>query len=79
MTDRKDSASGLGIVGYDAYEFVVADLGTPQGRAFARRHGIVAGQVLFLQPDGQARRATAIPADAPALRALLDRQLAAME
>jgi 4-hydroxyphenylpyruvate dioxygenase len=26
MNDRNDSASGLGIVGYDAYEFVVADL-----------------------------------------------------
>ncbi|MGD9253536.1 MAG: VOC family protein [Holophagae bacterium] len=26
MNDRKDKASGLGIVGYDAYEFVVADL-----------------------------------------------------
>jgi hypothetical protein len=59
--------------------FVVADLGTPQGRALANRFGLVDGQAVFLKPDGQPLLVTRIPGDGRELRALLDYKLAAAE
>jgi len=61
------------------YEFVVADLGVPQGRAFASRSRMVEGQAIFLNQDGEPLLVTGIPADEQALRRLLDSQLVAME
>lgn len=39
---------------YDSrLDFVVADLGMPQGRAFANRYQLVNGQAIFMKQDGQ--------------------------
>ena len=59
--------------------FVVADLGTPQGRAFANRFALLDGQAVFLKPDGQPLRVTRIPGDERELRTRLDYKLAAVE
>jgi hypothetical protein len=65
---------------YDSrLDFVVADLGIPQGRAFANRYQLVDGQAMFLKQDGQPLRTTSIPADERELRSRLDSQLAAVE
>jgi hypothetical protein len=60
-------------------DFVVADLGTPQGRAFANRYQLVDGRAVFLQQDGQAVQVIGIPADEGELRERLDFRLAAVE
>ncbi len=60
-------------------DFVVADVGTPSGRAFADRHGLVDGRAVFLERDGRPLRTTGIPEDERELRDLLDSGLAAME
>jgi hypothetical protein len=60
----------------DRIEFVVADLGTPDGRAFAIRHNLRDGTAVFLAPNGQPVRVTGIPADERALRQQLDLKLA---
>ncbi len=57
-------------------DFRVADLGTPQGRAFADRHGLRDGLAVFLKPDGSPLRVTGIPADEEQLRRRLDARLA---
>ncbi|MGB5493207.1 MAG: hypothetical protein WBM97_01845 [Sedimenticolaceae bacterium] len=59
--------------------FVVADLGTPQGRAFANRFGLADGQAVFMKPDGQPLQVIRIPADGRELRTRLDHKLAAVE
>jgi len=59
--------------------FVVADLGTPHGRAFASRHRLADGQAVFLNQDGQAIRVISIPADEQELRSRLESKLAAVE
>ena len=65
---------------YDArLEFVVADLGTPRGRAFAERHGLFDGRAVFLTRDGEPLRVTDVPADERELRDRLEAGLAAME
>ena len=65
---------------YDArLDFVAADLGTPQGRAFANRYQLAGGQAIFLKRDGQPLEVTSIPADEQELRSLLESKLAAME
>ena len=62
---------------YEPYmHFVVADLGTPQGRAFANRFGLDDGQTVFLNPDGQVLLVTRLPSDGQELRTLLDSKLA---
>ncbi len=67
----------------DDYEprmaFVVADLGVPQGRAFASRHQLESGQAVFLKPDGEPLQALNIPTDESDLRNRLDSKLAAVE
>jgi hypothetical protein len=65
---------------YDSrLDFVVADLGTPQGRMFANRYQLVNGQAVFLKQDGQLLRVTSIPVDEQELRSRLESNLAAME
>jgi len=59
--------------------FVVADLGTPQGQAFARRHGLNDGQAVFLLADGTPLQTTHIAADENELRSRLDSKLSAAE
>ncbi|MDZ7750626.1 MAG: hypothetical protein U5S82_02935 [Gammaproteobacteria bacterium] len=60
-------------------DFLVADLGTPQGRAFAERHDIDNGVAVFLRQDGRPLRVTTIPADEEDLRRRLDGKLAEVE
>ena len=60
----------------DRMEFVVADLGTPQGQAFARKHNIRDGLAIFLSPNGKPVTIYTIPADEPRLRKQLDSGLA---
>jgi hypothetical protein len=65
---------------YDSrLDFVVVDLGTPQGRAFANRYQLVDGQAVFLKQDGQPLQVTSIPADERELRSHLESKLAAVE
>jgi len=65
---------------YDSrLNFVVADLGTPQGRVIANRYQLVNGQAVFLKQDGQPLRVTSIPVDERELRSRLESNLAAME
>jgi hypothetical protein len=59
--------------------FVVADLGTPHGRAFASRHRLTDGQAVFLKQDGQPMRVISIPADERELRNRLESKLASVE
>jgi len=53
----------------------VADLGTPQGDAFANRYQLADGQAVFLMKDGQPLRVISIPADDIELRSRLDSML----
>jgi hypothetical protein len=62
---------------YQQYmNFVVADLGAPQGRAFAGRHNLVNGMVVFFSGSGEALRLLRLPNEEQGLRELLDQQLA---
>jgi len=60
-------------------EFVVADLGTPHGRAFAERYEVNNAQALFLSQDGQPLQVTGIPEDEQELRDHLEATLRAVE
>jgi hypothetical protein len=60
-------------------DFIVADLGVPEGRSFADRHRLVNAQALFLASDGRPHEAISVPADEGALRRLLDDKLAQLE
>ena len=60
-------------------DFVVADLGTAQGHAFASRYQLANGQAVFLKQDGLPLRVTSIPADERELRRRLESNLAAVE
>lgn len=65
---------------YDSrLEFAVADLGTPQGRAFADRHQLHDGQALFLNQNGQPVQVTGIPTDEQELRKRIESRLQAVE
>ena len=65
---------------YDSrLDFVVADLGVPEGRAFANRHQMLNGQAMFIKQDGQPLWIRSIPADEQALRSRLDSSLKAVE
>lgn len=55
--------------------FVVADLGTPHGDAFARRFDLVNGSALLLDGDGEPVRAYALTGEASDLRRALDDDL----
>lgn len=60
-------------------DFAVADLGTPQGRAFAERFQLGDGLAVFLKQDGQPLTVTRIVADEQALRSLLESTLQSMK
>lgn len=60
-------------------DFAVADLGTPQGRAFADEHQLFDGLAVFLANDGQPLGTTRIAADEQALRNMLELKLAATD
>ena len=55
--------------------FLVADLGTTQGRAFADRHGLADGLAVVLGPDGTQVLKLAIPPDEARLRQALETSL----
>ena len=59
----------------DVMNFAVADLGTPEGQAFARNHGISNGSAVFLSADGAPLRVSFLSSDERALRQLLDEKL----
>ena len=59
----------------DRMLFVVADLGTPQGKTFARRHNLQNGAAIFISPDGKPGKIATIPADEQMLRQQLDSKL----
>ena len=62
---------------YDSrVNFIVADIGTPQGRAFANRYRLVDGQAVLLARDGQAVAVTGPSTSDQALRQKLDDELA---
>ena len=60
-------------------EFVVADLGTPQGRAFAERYQLINAQAVVLRQDGQPLQVTSIPANEQELRSILESSLSSLE
>lgn len=60
----------------DRMMFRVADLGTPDGKAFARRHGLSDAVAVFLTGDGRALRVADVPASEQELRQQLDLKLA---
>ncbi|MFT6044545.1 MAG: hypothetical protein ACI9WC_000242 [Arenicella sp.] len=65
---------------YDSkLDFVVADMGTPTGQAFANRYRLVDGQAVFLKPNGEPLQVTFIAVDEKELRSRLDSKLAAVE
>ena len=58
---------------YDSQlDFIVADIGTPQGRAFSIRHQLVDGKAVFLKKDGQPLQIMNIPAEEKELRSSLE-------
>ena len=60
----------------DVMNFAVADLGTPEGKAFARQYNISNGLAVFLSGQGEPLRVSMLTADEQALRQLLDEKLA---
>jgi hypothetical protein len=65
---------------YDSQlDLVVADLGTPDGRAFANIHLLFDGQAVLLKRNGQPLGVMSIPADEKELRSRLESKLAAVE
>jgi len=61
---------------YDSrVDFIVADVGTPEGRNFANRHRLVDGQAILLDGQGQPLAAWDVPDNGAALRARLDTAL----
>jgi len=65
---------------YDSrLNFVVAELGTPQGRQFANRYSLFDGQAVFLAGDGTPLKVTNIAENESELRASLDTMLAAVQ
>ncbi len=60
----------------DQMNFAVADLGTPEGKAFARKYGIDNGSAVFLSADGEPLRVSFLTSDEQALRQLLNEKLA---
>ena len=59
--------------------FVVADLGTPQGTNFAVQHGLQDGLAIFINAEGAGVNRTTIPSDKSELRELLQSLLATGE
>ena len=61
----------------DRVEFLIADLGTPQGNQFANRHNGINGTVMFYSGKGSYVRTMHVPPNTETLRSGLDDALAA--
>ena len=61
----------------DRVEFLIADLGTPQGKQFANRHNGINGTVMFYSAKGTYVRTIHVPPNTEMLRSGLDDALAA--
>ncbi len=61
---------------YQSIVFVVADMGTNQGKAFAQRHKLINGAAIFLDADGKPLKSMMMSSDEQILRRLLDRKVA---
>ena len=61
----------------DRVEFLIADLGTPQGIQFAKRHNAINGTVMFYSAKGSYVRTIHVPPDTETLRYGLDEALLA--
>ncbi len=59
--------------------FIVADIGTPEGRAFSERYQLSDGIALFLSAEGEPLEATDIAVDESELRSRLDAKLLLVE
>ena len=59
----------------DQIEFLVADLGSPRGRAFVERHNAHTGQVLTFRGDGTRVRVALLDGGEQALRERLQQDL----
>ena len=65
---------------YDSrLDFVVADMGTPQGRDFANRHQLIDGVAVFLDQSGKPLQVTRIPPQEDQLNQLLESMLDEVE
>ncbi|MBC8209904.1 MAG: hypothetical protein H8E21_02460 [Gammaproteobacteria bacterium] len=61
----------------DRVEFLIADLGTPQGNQFAKRHNSINGTVMLYSAKGTYVRTIHLPPNTETLRYGLDEALAA--
>ncbi len=59
--------------------FIIADIGTPAGRAFAEQYHLRDGLALFLSADGEPLETTDIALDENELRSRLDAKLLLVE
>lgn len=65
---------------YDSrLEFIVADMGTPEGVRFIKRFQLSDGHAIFLAENGQPLGVVAIPKDEQELRRLLESRLSVLE
>lgn len=60
-------------------DFVVADLGTPAGKAFASRHQLHDGQSILLKENGRPLSPIGMPPNEEALRERIEAALSAIE
>lgn len=63
----------------DRMHFIVADMGTPDGRAFVERHQLADGFAVFLSPEGDALQVTDIAVNEQELRTRLDEKLSSVQ
>jgi len=65
---------------YDSrLDFVVADMGTPEGHMFTSRYKLFDGQALLLKQDGRPLSVIGIPSEEKELRRLLETKLVVLE
>ncbi len=65
---------------YDSrLNFVVADMGAPEGSTFTKRYQMFDGQALFLTRDGKPHSVVNIPEDEQGLHQLLETKLVILE
>ncbi len=76
-----DSMGGMSVMGLldvlrgeyaDRVEFLVADLGVPDGRDFAQRHDAINGTVMLYSADGSHMRTIHLPLNTEILRHALE-------
>lgn len=63
----------------DRVEFLIADLGTPQGNQFVKRHNGINGTVMFYSAKGSYVHTMHVPPDTETLRSGLDEALASRD